>query len=275
MEEEKHIPGQAEAEVTSEEKPTEEEAPKAPEPEKEKEPEAKPEEKKPEEAPEPQIKKPRSIYDDLKDKKHELKETRTELETATARVAELEALVTTQKEAETPKEKSKAAADIKEYAEKHGLDADSLDELTNVILSRVPKAEIPMTPEEVAEWRQERDRSKRQAEDQAILASAPSVKNQLVIHDDAELQTVMQEVVKLAHTAEFADKEVDYIVWKNREALSKLVSPKKPSFEQGGQQGEATGDDIPELSAKATPLQAQKAIEGRGRTGELEIRRAS
>lgn len=42
----------------------------------------------------------------------------------------------------------------------------------------------------------------------------------------------MKEIVKLSHTAEFHDKEVDYIVWKRKAELSKLISPKKPSFER-------------------------------------------
>lgn len=87
------------------------------------------------------------------------------------------------------------------------------------------------------------------------------MKTQLVIHDDAELDTVMKEIVRLSHTAEFHDKEVDYIVWKNKDALSKLVSPKKPSFESGGSPAEAAPEAEPDFSAGKgiTPTMAEKA----------------
>jgi hypothetical protein len=276
MDEEKHVPGATETETTVEVQPeTTEDAPKEPESETTTTPEPKPEENKPEAPAEPPVTKPRSIYDAHKETKHKLKETRSELETAQARVAELEGLLAKKDEAETPKEKSKAAADIQEYAKKHGLDADSLDELTQVILSKVPKSESSLTPEEAEEWRKDRATAKQREEDQSILNEAPSVKKELGITDDVELQNVMKEVVRLAHTKAFHDKEVDYIVWKNREALSKLVSPKKPSFEAGGQNVEAAAEEEVTLSSKATPQQAEKALQGRNKAPGLEIRHAS
>jgi hypothetical protein len=103
--------------------------------------------------------------------------------------------------------------------------------------------------------------TQRQSEDQAVLAEAPKVKEQLGITDDAELQNVMAEIVKLSHTERFHDKEVEYIAWANREALSKMVSPKKPSFEAGGEGPEGQGDNIDFGSGKVTPEMAQKSME--------------
>lgn len=290
---EKHIPGQDPIEVpapAAEEPASKEEAPKpeaakdekpAPakeEGEKSDEDTKAPEDKKPEDEkpkdPEPQLPKKRSIYKDLKDKKHELKDTRTELDQVKGRNAELEDLLAKKDDAATPKEKSEVAADIATYAEKYGLDAEGLSELTAVILKSVPTPDYILTPEEAAEWRAGRAQSHRDAEDQQILSLAPSVKTQLAIHDDAELQNVMKEVVRLAHTPEFHDKEVEYIIWKSKDALSKLVSPKKPSFEQGGQRGEAAAaEEIDFSSGKVTPEQAGRSIVRR--SDGLEVRKGS
>lgn len=283
-EEELHYPPGAEPEpktpAVEEPKAPEAEAPKPedPKPQDPKAPEAEKPKDEPKDPPaDPPInKKPRSIYDDLKDKKHEVKETRTQLEQAQSRITELEGLLAAKDDAKTPAEKSEAAKDIAEYATKHNLDPNAIEELTAVILAKVPKVEIPegMTPDELADWRAGRATAKQQAEDQAVLAEAPSVKTQLTIHDDKELDTVMKEVVRLSHTPEFHDKEVEYIVWKNKDALSKLVSPKKPSFEKGGSSIDPAPEAEPDYTsgAKVTPemLSKQPAT----RKSSYEVRRA-
>ena len=100
------------------------------------------------------------------------------------------------------------------------------------------------------------------------------MKKELSISDDAELTDVMKEVTRLAHTPKYHDKEVGYIVWDNREALSKLVSPKRSSFEQGGQSGEASEEKPAQFGPKMTPEQAGKAMQGQRSGSGLEIRKA-
>jgi len=215
----------------------------------------------------PNIKK-RSIYDDYKDKKAEAKEAadlaaaeKARADAAEAKTAELQAILDAKYDAKTPEEKSEADDDLKAFAEAEGLSVEGLDKLTKIILSRVPKVEMPegLSKEELDAWRASRADDKRVAEDNAVLAEAPSVKTQLEIHDDAELANVMKEVVRLSHTERYHDKEIDYIVFREKAALSKLVSPKKPSFEQGGQHGEGTGESTPDFgSGKVTPEQVGK-----------------
>ncbi len=284
MDDDKHYPGQPEAETPADEPetPAQEGEPEpegddtpepgdksedAPEPEKDKEGD--------EEPPVEPIKK-RSIYDDLKDERKERKSAETRAAEAEAKAADLQALLDAKGEATTPEEKKAAAKDIAEYAEKHKLDPDSLEELSNIILSKAPKAEGTLTPEEAAEWRAERARAKQTEEDQAIMATAPSVKAELGITNDTELANVMKEVVRLAHTAEFHDKEPEYIVWRKKDALSKLVSPKRPSFEQGGQREEGAADTEPDFSSGQgiTPEMAGRAASQK-RGSSMEVRRGS
>ena len=235
-------------------------------------------------AADPKITKPRSIYDDLKDTRKERNEARSAAETekaradaAEAKAAELEALLKQGNDAKTPKEKSEAAEDIKAYAEKHKLDPEVLDELAGILQKRVG---APKLSEEVTKRLSELEgfkatkeaQEKREAEDREIQAAAPAVKSALEIHDDAELANVMKEVMRLAHTEQYADKEVDYIIWKNKDALSKLVSPKKPSFESGGTRVEGEAAAEVAFDGKMTPAAAQKAMTETAPKSALEIR---
>jgi hypothetical protein len=275
MEEEKHFPPGAEPEAPA--PAPEPEAPKAPEvpadapkdkPEEPAEPadDKAPEAEKPKEEPakpaDPPIKKPRSVYDDLKTTRQEKKDETERANAAEARAAELQALLDAKDDAKTPEEKKEAADDIEAFASQHNLDADQIRGLTDLILKKVPKADMPegLKPDEVAAWRADRAAAARQAEDAQILATAPAIQKQLSITEPKELDAVMAEVTRLAHTPEFHDKEVEYIVWKNQAALGKMVSPKKPSFESGNSRAEADAEaPIDFSSGKVTPEQVASA----------------
>jgi hypothetical protein len=276
--EELHFPPGAEPETPAPEAPKDEPKPEeAPAPEEEKAPEAdKPaeaEEKKDgDPAPEVPLQKKRSVYDDLK-------ETRKELKEAKVRLQELEGGKPADKPAEAPPKDAEPADELDAYAKENNLDAKALGRLAEIIAKRVPNAEVSKTERdqlaELKAWQTDQlAKEQRAAEDREVLASAPAVKTQLEIHDDAELDAVMKEIVKLSHTEEFHDKEVDYIVWKKKDALSKLVSPKKPSFESGGSPAEAGAETEPDFSSGkgVTPEMAQKASQSKGGSA-LEIRK--
>jgi hypothetical protein len=285
MDDEKVYPGQElPEEVPPEPKP--EEKPKEPEkePEEDPKPEEKPEpekDKEPPKEPEPLPKK-RSIYDDLKDKKKEAKDAkaeaeaaRKEAEDARAEAAKLQALLDAKDGAKTPKEKAKADDDIQAFIDRHNgeqLTAESLTELAQIIAGRVKPGDLP---EDVREKLKFLDTlqadQKRLAEDAETRKSAPLVKKTLEISDDAELENVMNEIVRLTHTEEFHDKEVEYILWKNRDAFSKLVSPKKPSFESGDTKPDGDGEAEIDFSKPITPEQASKAMVENSRPRGVEI----
>jgi hypothetical protein len=286
MEEEKVYPGKELPEEPAPPEPKPEEMPEEPEeePKEDPKPEEKPEPEKDKETPketEPLPKK-RSIYDDLKDKKKEVKDAKAEAEAARkeaddakAEATKLQGLLDAKDDAKTPKEKAKADDDIQAFIDKHNgeqLTAESLTELAQIIAGRVKPGDLP---EDVREKLKFLDTlqadQKRLTEDAETRKSALIVKKTLEISDDAELETVMNEIVRLTHTNEFHDKEVEYILWKNREAFSKLVSPKKPSFESGDTKPDGDGDAEIDFSKPITPEQAQKATQGRGRPGGVDI----
>jgi hypothetical protein len=263
-----------------------------------------PPEPKPDETPEPKPtdpadpevllpKKPRSIYDDLKDTRKE----KNAFKDAAVAALEAQGVTLTGKETaeelqalakKTPSHAPAPAApatpsaptdELEAYAQEHGLDATALARLAEVIGKRIPAAQLSEADRSELEtlkgWKATKDAEEaRAAEDREVLATAPTVKTQLEIHDDTELDVVMKEVVRLSHTPEFHDKEVDYIVWKNKDALSKLVSPKKPSFENGGSTAEAAAESEPDFSSGKgiTPEMAQTASQGKGGSA-LEIRK--
>lgn len=256
MDDEKHYPGQEDAPKD----PTVPQEPEAEKPEEPKEPE--PEADKPEDKPD--IKSKRSIYDDYKEKKQELKAAEERAAAAEAKAAELESLLQKQEEAETPAERKQAAKDLKEYASKYNYDAGSLEELRSIfakdILSDEDKALL-------AEYKADKAARAKEAEDKAILDLAPTVKEQLSIHNDDELKVVMSEIVKLAHTDQFHDKEVEYIVWKNKDALSKLVSPKRNSFETGDNRQPSQGKgEIDYSKGGLTPELLSREMTSKGST---------
>jgi hypothetical protein len=291
MEDEKHFPPGTEPELPASEAPQPESA-EVPQDKPKPEGEAKPEGETPaepekeeaakpegEEEP-PQLSKKRSIYDDLKDERRERKDAQAKAQTAEeraataeAKAAELQALLDAKNDAKTPQEKSNADDELKTFAEAEGLSVEGLEKLVGIIGKRVSTPipeEVQKTLAEFTKWQKTH---KAQQEDQEILSAAPSVKTALDVHDDAELQSVMKEVVRLAHTPEFHDKEVDYIVWKNRDKLAKLVSPKKPSFESGTpSRAEGAEEKIDFGSGKVTPEQVEKALTSS--KPSYEIRRA-
>jgi hypothetical protein len=240
-------------------------------------------------APEVPLKK-RSIYDDLKDTRKEKNafkdaavaalEAQGVKLTGKETAEELQALAKkTPSDAPAPAAPSAPTDELEAYAQEHGLDAPALARLAEVIGKRIPAAQLSEADRNELEtlkgWKATKDAEEQRAsEDREVLGTAPAVKTQLEIHDDAELDAVMKEIVRLSHTKEFHDKEVDYIVWKNKDALSKLVSPKKPSFESGGSPAEAAAETEPDFSSGKgiTPAMAEKASQTRGQSA-LEIRK--
>jgi hypothetical protein len=295
MDEALHFPGQepeapapeAQPEPTPEVEPAPE-TPPEPTPET---PEVEPETP---ETPEVPLKK-RSIYDDYQDKKQEAKDYRNVAVAALQAQgielsgketpAQLQDLMQKHKTPDAPTPPAPAPSaptdELEEYAKEHGLDAPALARLAEVLGKRIPPAQLSQADRQELEtlkgWKATKDaEEQRAAEDREVLATAPTIKAQLEIHDDAELDTVMKEIVRLSHTKEFADKEVDYIVWKKKAELSKLVSPKKPSFESGGSPAEAATEVEPNFSAGKgiTPAMAQAASQSRGQSA-LEIRKGT
>lgn len=251
--------------------------------------------KKPDEpAPEVPLLKKRSIYDDLKDERQDKAILKSVVISAleaqgvklvgNETAEELQALAkkTPSQASPTPEPSapSKPTNELEAYAQENGLDATQLARLAEIIAKSIPQGQLSAEEKqqltELTEFKAKKEAEElRTAEDNAVRAEAPKVKETLQIHDEAELKAVMDEVVRLSHTERFHDKEVGYIVWANLDALSKLVSPKKPSFESGQSAALDAEPKEVEFSGKMTPETAQKEMHKSAPKTALTIRRGA
>lgn len=220
------------------------EEPKEPEPvEEPKEPEVKeksaPEEpaKEPEAPKDEDRPKKRSIYDDLKDKKHELRSERELREQAERERDDLKAQLAGLNKSSTPQERQDAINSIEQFAERTGADAESLRQLKELILKDVPQAPkmdegILQGLNEFQQWKKQNSVAiEKQMFEQEFQKAVPTVKEFFPTASQEEIDAIKAEVDKLSHTEQFHDKELDYVLFKNKDTLASMVSPKKRGME--------------------------------------------
>ena len=208
--------------------------------------------------------KKRSIYDDLKDKK---KEARTEKERADAAEKERDELKTkleALQNADTAKEKKEALDDLEAFAEEAEADPEYLKKLRDIILKGIPQTDesIKKDLEEWKAWKAENQKSIDQANFENEFSGIMSnVKELFPTASDEEMKAIKQEVNKIAHSAGWNDKELDYIVFKHKDTLSSLVSPKKRGMESRDrkEEGQINTDFDPNADyASMTPKQREQ-----------------
>ncbi len=208
-------------------------------------PDAKTEEKSEDEADKPTLKttepkvepvKPRSIYDDLKDRKKEL---RTEKELREQAERERDELRTrlesvTEAKGDNPQVEEDALA----YAKKVGADP----ELVQKIITEARKgfkAEIDPTLTERLDkfenWQKTNSKAiEAQMFNDEFEKTVPSLKNLFPNVNDDELKAMKAQLDTLSHTKEWHDKDLEYIAYKHKDTLSAVVSPKKRGMESKG-----------------------------------------
>lgn len=206
------------------------------------EPEA-PEEKKPEEPTEPlqetpKLERKRSIYDEYKDKKAELKSERELREQAEREREEWRTKYEALQNAHTPEERQEAQDDIEAFAKEINADPQALRKMRELFLKDVKpqtNEELERDLQEFKAWKSQNSQlmEKQMFEDE-FKATVPTLKEMLPEASDEEMQKVKEELDKLSHTKEFHDKDLDYIAFKHRSELSALISPKKRGLETRG-----------------------------------------
>jgi len=217
-----------EAEPKEEETPTEEpqqkeETPKVDEPLKEEE---------------PKESRKRSIYDEYKEKKSELKSERELRESAERERDELKTKLEALSNADTPEEKEEAKDDLTAFAESIGADPEAIKKMKEIFLkdARLNIDEsVKKDLEDIKIWKSQNSQAVEQQEFEKEFDSIKSdIKGYFPTIDDSEMNAVKSEIDKIAHTKGWEDKDLDYIVFKNKERLSNLVSPKKRGIESKG-----------------------------------------
>lgn len=222
----------------------------------------------------------RSIYQDLKEKKAEVREAKEEVEEARAENArltqELEDLKQAKTEAKTPAEKRDVDDEIAAFAESIGADSEAIAGLIPILEKRLGKGET-LSKEDLDFIKQVKAEQQKSAGQSAFNNEwdgfVPSLKAEFPHISDADLASVRKEVDKLAHTPEFHDKEIDYIYFKVKGNLSKLISPKRQSIDGGGDSVPVTERSANiELSGSSSPMDVQNALAREAGHSQLEIR---
>lgn len=183
----------------------------------------------PEPNPEPRK---RSIYHELKDTRKEVKTERELREQAERERDELKAKLAAVSTATTPQEHRQATDELEAYAQEIGADPNALRKMREVFLKgiEVPKVDTSAL-EEFKAWKEQNSKA---IEQQQFEQEFEQVRSQFANASPDELSLIKQKLDELAHTPEFHDKELDYVIYKNKSVFDSLVSPKKRGIESKG-----------------------------------------
>jgi len=196
--------------------------------------------------------KKRSIYDEYKEKKSELKSERELREKAERERDEYAEKLKTLGNASTPEEKKEAKDELEQFAETNKLDPIAIKQMRDLFLKDVKLPEIDESLKkglsEFQEWKTKNQGAieKQQFEDE-FQKVTPTIKELFPTASVDELKAIKKEVDNLAHSKDWNTKDLDYIVFKNKEVISALVSPKKRGMEGKGRQ------DVNEVTAEFNP----------------------
>lgn len=239
-------------EETPEEQPKEEKTVEEPE----KKPEDEPQKK--EVLPEQKEFKKRSIYDEYKDKKSELKsekELRQKFEDENTTLKEkLGAL----ENADTPQEKQEALNDIDEFAEEIGADPTAIRKMQTIFLKSIKPTTDGNLQKDLADFKEWKTQNQSVMETQQFETEfksvLPQIKSDFPKATDKELEAVKKSLDDISHSKEYHDKSLDYIVFKNKETLSALISPKKRGMETKERKDTDTEDFVFDPNVDITTL---------------------
>lgn len=200
-----------------------------------KETEEKPKEEPKEVLPDPIETKKRSIYDNYKEKKSELKSERELRENFETENTELKAKLEALQNADTKEEKKEALDDIDELAKEINADPAYLRKLKTIFLKDVKPANDESLKKDLADFKDWKTKNQEVIEKQLFedefSTVLPQIKSDFPKISDEEMKSVKQSLDKLSHSKEYHDKSLDYVVFKEKENLTALISPKKKGME--------------------------------------------
>ncbi len=225
-----------------------------------KETEEKPKEEPKEVLPDPIETKKRSIYDNYKEKKSELKSERELRENFETENTELKAKLEALQNADTKEEKKEALDDIDELAKEINADPAYLRKLKTIFLKDVKPTDDESLKKDLADFKDWKTKNQEVIEKQLFedefSTVLPQIKSDFPKISDEEMKSVKQSLDKLSHSKEYHDKSLDYVVFKEKENLTALISPHKKGMETKERKDVASDDfdfdpnvDITTLSA--------------------------
>lgn len=188
-----------------------------------------------EELPETKEPKKRSIYDEYKEKKSELKSERELREKTERENEELRRRVEAYEKAK-PEEKEEAGDELEKFAEEINADPQAIKRMREIFLKDIkPDETLQKDLKEFKSWKaQNQQLIEKQMFEEEFSKTLPSLKTFFPNASEEEIGNIKKEIDTISHTKEWHDKDLDYVIYKNKDKLSTLVSPKKRGMESKG-----------------------------------------
>lgn len=188
--------------------------------------------------------KKRSIYDEYKDKKKELRTAEERAAQAERERDELKAKLDAIDNAGTPSEKKEALDEFDEFAKEIEADPEKLKKMRDLFLKGVkPDEALQKDLLEFKQWKASNQKSLDAAAfEQEYSTTLPALKNFFPNANEDEMKAIKDELNKISHTTGWNDKELEYIAFKHKTTLSALISPKKRGLENKDPRG---GEETP------------------------------
>lgn len=246
------------------------EEPKAEEPTEPEEPKEEPAKEEPEEpkAPlqEPKEQRKRSIYDDYKDKKLELKSETERREAAERERDELRQKLEAVDKAQPGEERKEALDDVEQFVSKHKewspeAIREFMDMTRKGVKSEIP-AELKNRLERFENWEKSNSAViEKQMFEEEFQSSMPKLEKLFGKASADDTKALKAELDKLSHSKEWHDKPLAYIAFENQDTLKALISPKKRGMESKDRKDVEIDDfdfDPNADYSKMTPAQKEK-----------------
>lgn len=209
-------------------------------------------EKKPEEP-----RRPRSIYQDLKDKKSEAKTEKERADKAERERDELQqkldAVAQDTKDGKKPSAEDEK--DIITYAEEINADPDLVRRIIKEARKGVVSPDYESLKKDIDQLKTQGQKTTQENEklleqkhfDEEFSGVLPQIKELFPSANEEEIKTIKKELDALSHQKDWHDKDLDYIIFKKKESLSALVTPKRRGMESREKQ------DVPDNTFEFDP----------------------
>lgn len=228
---------------------------------------------------EPDAKPKRSIYVDLKETRKEVKTERELREQAERERDELKAKLDAVATATTQSERNNAVDDLEAFAKEIDADPAALKKMQQVFLKGLPQATVDTEVlERFKEWEKNNSQAiEAQSFEKEFQSTLPTIKTMFPDATADEVNLIREKLDELAHTDQFYDKELDYVIYKNQDSIKSLISPKKRGIESKGRVDTTAptfefnpNADITKMSDKEV-AEWEKAYSEMGKTAELSV----
>lgn len=208
----------------------------------------------------------RSIYEEYKDKKSELKTEKELREKAERERDELQQKLENFNRAGNSSDRQDAKDEIDAFLETHKeWDKGAINDLLNIARKGIKPELDESFKRDIEEFRTWKSQNamvvEKQLFDEEFKAVAPSLKEYFPNASSEDMEAIKKELDVISHKEGWHDKSLDYVVFKNKDKLSSLVSPKKRGMESNDRKDIETESFDFDPNAdymKLTPAQREK-----------------